>query len=104
MACAWNLAGAHAADKDVALPFREAVARIKRHAGDSDRRHPEHYRRLEAFMRGLLRLPRALVRATEAHNRPAVVASGPDDVDLVAAIGSVLVLPHLTGARMDCQA
>src|SRR2546425_4656777 len=54
-------------------------------------------------MCGYFRLPRALVRSTEAHNRPAVVPAGPNDVDLIAAIRSVLVFPDLSGSGMDCQ-
>src|SRR5207247_1173898 len=50
---------------------------------------------------GLFRLPRARVRAAVTHERPAVVATGLDDIDLVAAIRAVLVLPHLSSSRMD---
>ncbi len=36
---------------------------------------------------------------SEAHFRPSVIASRQKDVDLVAAVGAILVLPHLPGAR-----
>src|SRR5215813_13536960 len=50
-----------------------------------------------------LRLPRALISTSEAHDGPAVVTSGAYDVDLIAAIRPVLVLPHFAGYRMNRQ-
>ena len=47
-----------------------------------------------------LRVPRALIRAPQAHERPAVVAAGHEHVDLVAAVRAVLALPDLTRAGM----
>src|SRR5262245_58840069 len=101
MSGAGNLPGAHAADKDFALPLGKAVTRIKRHTRDGNRRHPEHYRRLELFVCGSLRLPRPLIGSSEADDGPAVVTSGLDDVDLVASIRTVLVLPDVAGSRMN---
>src|SRR5207342_385555 len=50
---------------------------------------------------GEFALPRPGVVAAEAHEGPAVVASGLDDVDLVAAVRPVLVRPHGAGSRVD---
>src|SRR5437867_4085183 len=101
MSRARNLARTQAAHEHVALPFRKLVACVESHAGESDRRHPEDKGLLEAFVRDSFGLPWSLVRAAEAHDRPAVVASGADDVDFIAAVGSVLVFPHLAGSRMN---
>ena len=72
MAGAGNLAGAQRADEDVALPLREAVAGVERHAGDGDRRHPVHDRRLEAFVRQDVRTatgPDRCARSSRAASR-----------------------------------
>src|SRR5262249_170348 len=98
---AGNLSGAHAADKDITLPFGKAVTGIKRHTRDGNRRHPEHYRRLEFIVCGSLGLPWSLIGSSEADDGPAVVTSGLDDVDLVASIRTVLVLPDVPGSRMN---
>src|SRR5262245_15242126 len=45
--------------------------------------------------------PRPRVVPPEAHDRPPVVASGGDDVDLVAAVRTVLVLPDRAAHRMN---
>src|SRR5690606_16595966 len=37
-----DLAVAHAADEEIALPARKAIARVERHARDRDRRYPRH--------------------------------------------------------------
>ena len=94
LARARDLAGAQAADEHVALPLRQLVARVEREARDRDRRRPVDDRRLEAFVRRQLRLPRAGVGAAVAHERPAVVLAGADDVELVAAVRAVLALPE----------
>ena len=100
-----NLAGAQRPDKDIALPLRQLVARVERHPRHGDRRHPEHDWHFEALVsRGLAVLPRSRIRAAVAHDRPAVVRAGLQDVDLVAAVGAVLVLPHLASAGMHGQA
>src|SRR5207302_1575970 len=83
------------------FPFGKLVAGIERHAGDGNRRHPEHDGRLEALVRGDLRLPRTLISTTITHDRPAVVFAGPDDVDLIAAVGTVFVLPYFAGSGMN---
>ena len=103
MARARDLAGAQRADEDIALPLRESVAGVERHAGDRDRRHPVDERRLEARVSRALDLPRPRIGAAVAHERPSVVGAGLEDVDLVAAVRAVLVEPHLAGARMHRQ-
>src|SRR5262245_28284011 len=104
MAGAGNLAGAHAAHKDVALPFWQPASCVERHTRDGNGRHPEHDRLLEAFVRRFLCLPWPLVSATEADDGPSIVATGTDDVDFISAVGTVLVLPDISRARMNSQA
>ena len=53
--------------------------------------------RLETHMTGALGLPRARVCPSKADDRPAIVAARLQDVDLVASVGAVFVLPHLAG-------
>src|SRR5688572_7523254 len=101
LAGAGDLAGAQAADECVALPQRQLVARVEREARDRDGRRPVNGRRLETFVRRQLRLPRAGIGAPVAHDRPAVVLAGTDDVELVAAIRAVLALPELAGHGME---
>src|SRR5262245_10223338 len=45
--------------------------------------------------------PRSRVVTAEAHDRPSVVTSGDDDVDLVAAVRTVFVLPNRSAHRMN---
>ena len=99
-----DLAHAHAANEDVALPLRQLVARVEGHARYRNRRRPVDDRILEPFAREAFRLPRPRVGAAEAHERPAVVRSGFQHVDLVAAVRSVFVLPNGAGRRMHGQA
>jgi hypothetical protein len=47
---------------------------------------------------------RARVVASEAHDRPSVIAAPQDDVDLVTPIGAVLVVPERAGLGMDDEA
>jgi hypothetical protein len=44
---------------------------------------------------------RAGIVASEADEGPAVVAAGRDDVDFIAAVRSVLVVPDRAGVGMD---
>src|SRR5262245_48756227 len=46
---------------------------------------------------------RAGIISSVTHHRPAVILAGQDDVELVAAIRPVLVLPNHTGVRVNCQ-
>src|ERR1700683_3345490 len=100
MASARNLAGTKRADKDVAFPLREFVAGVEGHAGDGNRGNPNHNGRFETNVSGRRNLPWALIRSSIAHQWPAVVAAGLQDVDLVAAVRAIFVLPHLTSPRM----
>src|SRR5437667_7622785 len=49
-------------------------------------------------------LPGALVGPSVAHDRPAVVLAGFQNVDLIPAVRTVLVEPHLAGSRMHGEA
>src|SRR5690606_17257416 len=78
---------------------------VEDQAAGADGRHPVvqrllHARRLaQAFAdRG------AVVVHAMADHRPAVVAAGTGDVQLVAALGTVFGLPELTGIRMQGRA
>ena len=95
---------ASAADEQVALPCREQVALIERHAGGRDRRRPVLDRLLHAGLRRALVDLRAAVVDAVADHRPAVVLALLDDVDLVAAARAVLVRPQLAGRRMQRRA
>src|SRR2546425_12402368 len=95
-----NLARPKRADEHIPSPFRELVACIEGHPRRRDRGYPEHDRLLHAFTKWHFRLPRSLIRAPEAHERPAVVAARKDDVDLVSAIRALLGLPDGAGLRM----
>src|SRR3954471_4419534 len=104
MAGVRHLADTHAADEHVALPLRQLVAGVERHARYGDRRHPEDERLLEAIVHRLLRLARTWIGAAVADDRPAVVRARLQDVDLVAAVGAVLVLPDFAGVRIGREA
>src|SRR5712691_1022809 len=96
--------GRQRADEQVAAPGREQVAGVESHSGRRDRRHPIPDRLLHAFLLcALVNLGAAVVDA-EADHRPAVVLAGLQDVDLVAAARSVLVLPDLVGRGMAGEA
>src|SRR5579863_4098427 len=94
-----NLAGAHRAHENVALPLGEFIAGVERHAGDGDRGHPVNHRWFETRMPGPFGLPGPRITAAQADDRPAVIAARLKHVDLVAAVGTVFVLPHLAGSR-----
>src|SRR6185369_11628586 len=96
VASAGDAAGAHAADEDVALPRRKAITGVNGHAGHGDLRKPRDERRLHPLTCRMLGDARTRVVATETHDWPSVIASGQDDVDFVAAIGTVFVVPQLS--------
>src|SRR5690606_15665968 len=81
--------------EEVAAPLREERARVDGEAGDRRRDLPEPERRGHALQ---LLLPSdrlvAVVFAAEGLHRPAVVAAGLREVDLVAAARAVLDGPE----------
>src|SRR5262245_65898400 len=89
---------AHAAHENIALPSWKAVAGVDGHAGGRDLRKPHDERRLEPVARGLFRNLRARIVPPEAHERPSVIATWQDDVDLIPTVGIVFVV--LYGARV----
>src|SRR5688572_30150950 len=70
-----NSADRHRADKEIALPFRDARAAIKGDARGRDRRHPEYDGRNEIRAPGLRRSRQPAVVAAVGHERPAEVLS-----------------------------
>ena len=85
--------GGERADEQVAAPGRKKVARVERHAGRRDRRHPIFDRLLHAGLMGaLVNLGAAVIDAVADH-RPAVVLSRLRNVDFVTAARPVLVHP-----------
>ena len=78
----------------VALPLREQVARVDDQPAGRDRRIPADLRRLEAVAWPVVRDVHAVVIAAVRHVRPAIVAAGQDEVDLVAAARAHLSLPQ----------
>jgi hypothetical protein len=99
-----NLASAHGADKDIALPVWETIASIDDHSRDGDGWYPHHDRRFHAFPRRVLRNARPRVITAKANYGPAVIAAGENDVDLIAAVGAVFVIPQSARFGMDHQA
>ena len=47
---------------------------------------------------------RARIIASEAHDWPSVIAAPHDDVDLVAAVGTIFVVPEHPGLGVDDEA
>src|ERR1700688_1979334 len=104
MTSASDLASAHRTDKNVALPLRKTIAGINGHSSDGNGGDPHHDRRLQTFPRRVLRNARAGVVAPKADDGPAVIAAGKNDVDLIAAVGAIFVIPQSTRLRMDHKA
>ncbi len=100
----------HRADEQVAAPFGKKLARVERHAGRRDRRHPVVDRLLDAghrraavadrHVRAPVGLARVVLHAV-GDVRPAVVPARAHDVDLVAALGPVVDDPKLARLGMD---
>src|SRR6202034_602955 len=101
MTGARDLARAHRTHEDVVLPVRKTVAGINGHSSHGDGWYPHYQRRLHAFPRRALRNPWAGVVAPKADHRPTVVAAGKNDVDLIATVGAIFVVPQSAGLRMD---
>src|SRR5262245_15892345 len=92
---------AHAADENIALPSWKAVTGVDGHAGSRDLRKPHDERRFEPVARGIFRNLRARIVPPEAHERPSVIATGQDDVDLIPTVGTVFVIPDGARLRMN---
>ena len=92
------------ADEQAALPAREQVAGVERHAGGRDRRRPVLHRLLHAGLRACRRRSAAAIIDAVADHRPAVVLARLDDVDLVAALRAVLLLPELAVGGIEGEA
>ena len=92
----------HSTDEKVSPPVRKAVAGVERQARRGNRRNPDNVRRLHAlFERASAKpsVPRTV--APKLTIRPAVVGALLDDVDLVAALRTVLRFPDRARVRMD---
>src|SRR5262245_66482682 len=100
---AGDLTKPHRAYEEIALPGRKTLAGVERHARRSNRGDPDEQRILHAFLRRSLRDARPLVRPAPAHARPAVVPARKKNVDFVAAVRAVFVLPDRPGLRMQSQ-
>src|SRR5581483_7344682 len=96
-----NLPFTKSPDERTPLPAGEPLAGIEGHPGDAVRRHPEQRRRLGPFQPRTRGNRRTEILVPVAHLRPAVVASAPQDVDLVAAVRALLGFPQLTGLGVD---
>ncbi len=102
--------GGHRADKEIALPIGEEVARVEHHSRWRDRRHPVIDRLLDAFharravsnghVLPAIRLSRVVLLPV-GDVGPSVVPPRPDDVDLVAALGAVINGPQLPCLRVN---
>ena len=90
--------------KHVASPHRKLITGVDVHAGDRNRGQPHHERRLHPLARRMLGNARARIIASETHDRPAEILAPADDVDLVAAVGTILMVPEYPGLGMDDEA
>src|SRR5690606_19340456 len=101
LARARHLALAQPADEPVALPVRQRAAGIEAEARYGDGGRPVDDRRLEPLVRrAVSRLPGAGIGAAQADHRPAVIGAGLQDIQLVAAVRTVLGLPDLARHRV----
>ena len=91
------------ADENIVFPVGELRARVERDAGDRDGWDPDDDRFLHALHLGLVGDARSLIRAAISHRRPAVVSSAADDIQFVAAVRAILVLPDFAGFGMHKQ-
>src|SRR6202044_1211522 len=90
-------------DEQIAFPFRKQVARVEHHAGRRDGWHPEIDRLIDAFhavhavahrhVLASVSPPRVVLR-TVRYVGPAVVVTGSNNVDLVAALRSMIGGPQ----------
>src|SRR5262249_24829260 len=103
MSRSWNFPCSEGTHEYITLPLGKLVTRIKSHAGDGNRGSPVHQRRFKPFARELRGLPWALIGPAETKQRPTVVHSRLENVDLIAAIRAVFVQPHFAGSRMHSQ-
>src|SRR5687767_14488062 len=79
---------AHRADERLVPPRRKLVTLVEREAGYGNRGHPEDDRVLDIRAGETPADDRAIVVAAEAVERPAVVLSGFDEIEFVAALRS----------------
>src|SRR5262249_47994086 len=92
-------------DEHGAFPALEAIARVENKTRWADRRNPEHARAVHAGAEPrLIGNLRSGVVPAGRHERPPVVVTRPEDIDLVAAHRPNLSLPELAGLRMNRQA
>src|SRR6185436_6976045 len=101
VAGARNLALPHAADENVVLPVGKFVAGVKCHAGNGDGGYPEYQRRCHALTPRILRHARSKIEPAEAYNGPTVVLTRLQNVNLIAAVGSVFAFPDRAGVGLD---
>src|SRR4030095_1371772 len=101
--CSRTLALTQSTHEHVSLPSGKPVARVERHARERNRRYPHDNRLFHPFLPRLLRDTRTGIAASVADDGPAVVLARLDDVDLVAAIRSLLARPDFAGLRIHRQ-
>src|ERR1700677_2747431 len=94
MTGARDLASAHRTNQDVALPIRKTVAGINGHSSNGDGRYPNYQRTLHAFPRRVIGNAWDGIVTSEADHGPTVVTALKNDVDLVATVGPIFVVPQ----------
>ena len=107
MRCRWPVPGIPPSCREPTktLPFHAGTGRrVDGQAGGGDGGQPHHDRRLVSVARRVRGDPLAGIKAPEAHQRPAVVAPRQQHVELVAAVGTVLVLPDVPGLGVQHEA
>src|SRR4030095_404045 len=91
------------ADEQVALPSCEAIAGVEGHPRERNRRNPYDVRLLHPLAHRLIGHARPGVSAPLADARPSVVLASLNDVDLVAAVRTLLARPDLSRLRVHGQ-
>src|SRR5207253_6415434 len=95
---------AQASNKDAVLPLRKKVAGIEREAGRRDDRIPVIHRLFQAFLvREALTNWGARVVDAVRDDRPAVILTLLNNVELVAAARAVLGFPQIPGSWIERQ-
>ena len=85
------------------LPILEGISRDEGRTAYPDRWRPGIDRRSDPAGGMILRDAGAIVVDTDGILRPAIMATLADDIDLIATLWAMLMLPDLAGDRMDSQ-
>src|SRR5882762_4673595 len=94
----------HGPNEEAAAPLRKLRPCVYDHPAGSNGRGPDPNRLLHSFLRGDALADRASgILPSVGDYRPAVVGAATNDIEFVPAKRTVLVLPQLSGFRMQDQ-